>query len=280
MRRRRKNELIPLARTRRVIYVSERRRRGKYMPLLGKALAVLGAVCLLYCLAILFFIAHGTRFYLVWGVLGLCLMGAGALLARTGFWEGLPGWARWSVGILAAAGLFLFLLVEGCILSRFGAGGEPGADYCIVLGAQMKENGPSDVLRRRLDAAVSYLEENPGTKVIVSGGRGADESASEAQGMREYLLEKGIAGERILTEDASANTRQNLEYSAGLLDREKDSVVVVTNNFHVYRALGIARRLGYENISGLAGSTALSSLPNNLLREFFGVLKDALAGNL
>lgn len=241
---------------------------------------VLGIICLLYCIGILLFVGYGTRFFLVWGVIGVCLTALGWLFAHKERMEGIPGWLKAGAVVLAGAGLLVFVLVEGLILSRFGAKPLAGADYCIILGAQMKESGPSDVLKRRLDAAVVYLNENPETKAIVSGGQGANEPVTEALGMYEYLVGQGIEPSRILLEEASGNTWGNLYYSSELLDKGEDSVVIVTNNFHVFRALGIAEKMGYEKVSGLAADSYAGMLPNNMLREFFGVIKDSLTGNL
>ena len=127
---------------------------------------------------------------------------------------------------------------------------------------------------------MDYLESNPDTMVIVSGGQGADESVSEARGMQEYLLERGVAAERILVEENSTNTRENLLFSGELLDKQQDKVVLVTNNFHMFRALSIARKQGYIYIEGLSAGSYPAMVPNNLLREFLGVVKDWAVGNL
>lgn len=279
MGKRRKDELIPFDRKKRVIYIE---RRGPKMHISAASIIflVLGIICLLYCIGILLFVGYGTRFFLVWGVIGVCLTALGWLFAHKERMEGIPGWLKAGVAVLAGAGLLVFVLVEGLILSRFGAKPLAGADYCIILGAQMKESGPSDVLKRRLDAAVVYLNENPETKAIVSGGQGANEPVTEARGMYEYLVGQGIEPSRILLEEASGNTWGNLYYSSELLDKGEDSVVIVTNNFHVFRALGIAEKMGYEKVSGLAADSYAGMLPNNMLREFFGVIKDSLTGNL
>ena len=166
------------------------------------------------------------------------------------------------------------------IFSRFGAKAQPGADYVVVLGAQWKPSGPSYLLRKRLDVAAMYLLDNPETKVIVSGGQGPDEPVSEAQGMSEYLMQAGVEEERILLEDKSTNTCQNLTYSGELLDKGKDRVVLVTNNFHMFRALQIAKKQGYTHLEGLSAGCYPAILPNNLFREFFGTIKDFLVGNL
>ncbi len=176
--------------------------------------------------------------------------------------------------------MIIFLVVEGCIVSGFSQKGKNGADYVIVLGAQMKRNGPSKALQYRLDAGIKYLQENPDTKVIVSGGQGADEHISEAQGMYEYLVTNGVEEDRIIKEDKSKNTVQNLKFSAELLDKEKDSVAVISNNFHVFRAVKIAQKAGYNDVYGIAAKGEPFLQWNNMMREFFGVTKDFLFGNM
>ncbi|NHW22524.1 YdcF family protein, partial [Escherichia coli] len=83
-------------------------------------------------------------------------------------------------------------------------------DTVLILGAKVKGNPavPSLVLQERLDAAVAYLNEYPKAKVIVSGGQGADESATEASVMEEYLVNEGIARKRIETETKSKRTEE------------------------------------------------------------------------
>lgn len=278
MRRRKQEELIPFHKTKRVIYVY---RRGKKRPAgvrAGRILMGLGLLCLLYCLFILLFMGFGTWFFLIWGLGGLVLMGWGYLLAGQKT-EEIPRWTKGCWGILVGVGMTALLVTEGLILTEFGARAQPGADYCIILGAQMKAHGPSDVLKRRLDRALVYLRENPETLVIVSGCQGSNESVSEARGMYDYLVGAGIAPERIQMEEASRNTCENLEFSGRLLERREDSVVLVTNNFHMYRALHLAKGAGYEHVEGLSASSYPLMLPNNMLREFFGVVKDFMAGH-
>lgn len=150
-------------------------------------LTLLGLFCIGYFICIAFFVGHGTNFYFIWLPLGIGALFL-AFLLKKGFWEShIPIWLRRGFLILICAGLLLFLAVEGCILSRFTQEGPAELDYLIVLGAQMKTGGPSKALQYRLDEACRYLDENPGIKVIVSGGQGTDEPVSEAQGMYDYL---------------------------------------------------------------------------------------------
>lgn len=98
-------------------------------------------------------------------------------------------------------------------------------DAVIVLGCKVNGNTPSRMLKRRLDSAVIYLNENEDVVCIVSGGKGEDEKISEAQAMKEYLVDKGIDEGRILTEDKSVNTLENikkLSCSAGRKRKRRD----------------------------------------------------------
>lgn len=239
---------------------------------------ILGGICLVYCLALFLAGGYGTKFFLIWGVLGIVFL----------FWakygnrikDRFSNKIKKAALLLIGTGMLIFIIVEGIILSGFFAKGKENLDYIIVLGAQVRENGPSYVLQKRLDAAYEYLENNPGTIVIVSGGQGSNEPTTEAQGMYDYLVGRGIAPERILMEEASRNTSQNIRFSMELFDAENSSVGIVTNNFHVFRGVHLARAEGCMDVYGIAAGSHPGYLPNNMLREFFGVVKDFLAGNL
>lgn len=243
-------------------------------------LILIGIVSLIYFFTIAFFVGHGTNFYFIWLFLGAGLIAFSLMLKKGFFTEHVPPLARRLFLLLVCLGGSVFVLVEGCILSGFSQKGDPGLDYLVVLGAQMKRSGPSKALQYRLDAAIRYLEENPDTRVIVSGGQGPDEHISEAQGMYDYLVEKGIDKNRILKEDKSVNTFQNLSFSAQYLDREQDAVGVVTNNFHVFRAVRTAKKAGYRNVCGIAAKGEPFLQWNNMMREFFGVVKNVLFGTM
>ncbi len=243
-------------------------------------LFMLGLICIGYFICIAFFVGHGTNFYFIW-----LFLGAGAMLLafliKKGIWAGLvPLWLRRGFVTLACIGGLIFLMVEGCILSGFSQKGPDGLDVLVVLGAQMKSSGPSKALAYRLDEAVRYLEENEAARVIVSGGQGGDEPVTEAQGMYDYLVGKGINPGRIVREDQSKNTFQNLTFSAEFLDKDRERVGVVSNNFHVFRAVRIARKAGYKQVYGIAARGEPFLQCNNMMREFLGVMKDWAVGNM
>ena len=279
MKKEKNNKLVPFEKSNRVIYLNKRGKDAEKRPVAAWVFYVLGAGCILYCIGI-GVNGFGTYFFLLWGGIGAACLGCGAIVGNRRLMAAIPKPAKAAAGALVCMGALVFGAVEGMILSKYGAQAEPGADYCIVLGAQWKASGPSAVLRKRLDKAVEYLKASPDTKVIVSGGKGGNEPIAEAQGMCEYLVQAGIDRERILVEDKSRNTFENLVFSGEFLDRGKHKVVIVTNNFHVFRALSIAEKQGYGRAEGLAADSVFGMAPNNLLREFFGVVKDFATGNL
>lgn len=116
----------------------------------------------------------------------------------------------------------------------------------IVLGSQVEGTEPSLDLWARIEAAEAYLKEVPETLCIASGGQGPGELVSEAVVIREKLIERGIAPERILLEDKSRNTRQNIQFSKALMEQHQrtGAVAIVTDEYHQARAALFARREG------------------------------------
>ena len=146
--------------------------------------------------------------------------------------------------------------------------------YIIILGARIRDGKVTDCLKRRLDKGLRYLQENPETICIVSGGKGRDEDISEAKAMFQYLKDCGMDESRIYLEDKSTTTCENLVLSKQFIDNlEKDSVGIVTNNFHIYRAMKMARILGYKKVFALPATTNLVVFPKYMVREFFALLK-------
>ena len=201
-------------------------------------------------------------------------------MLRYELWGRFPLLLRRGIVGLIAFGVVLFVIAEGCIFAHYRDKGRPDLDYIIVLGAQMKPAGPSIVLKFRLDAAYDYLVANENTLCVVSGGQGPNEPCSEAEGLYDYLVERGIAPERILKEDKSTDTSENIAFSAALIGGTDKDVGIVTNNFHVFRGVMLARHAGFEDACGISARSNIYFQPNNLVREFFGIMKDLVCGNL
>ncbi len=160
------------------------------------------------------------------------------------------------------AGLLCFGGLLGLVLSGSADRISGTPEIMIILGCQVKPWGPSVLLQDRLDKALSYLEDHPELTVVVSGGQGADEPVSEAQCMYDYLTEHGVDGGRILLEDQSFNTMQNLENSLALLAAEGydtgADMVVVSNGFHLTRV-----RLLWERVWGRADNLSTLAAPSS-----------------
>mgnify|MGYP002508154148 FL=1 len=167
---------------------------------------------------------------------------------------------------LLGLGLVLFGALELVIwrgsLGRTAQAGD-GPEVMVIFGCQVREDGPSILLRDRLDTALAYLEDHPGTRVVVSGGKGDDEHISEAQCMYDYLTGHGVSDAKILMEDQSRNTQQNIRNTLTLLESGPfwDSIVtpgqcryvLVSSDFHLTRILMLwARATGRtDNVSTL-----------------------------
>ena len=184
---------------------------------------------------------------------------------------------------LVLAGALSFSALLGAVL--WGAHdqirGEP--QVMIVLGCQVRQDGPSQLLRDRLDEALAYWEEHPDLLVVTSGGQGPDEPTTEARAMADYLMAGGVPEEQLLLEDQSHNTNQNLRYSLRLLEEEgygpDSGIVVVSNGFHLTRVRMLWERAsdGAGELSTLAAPT--SHLPSRLhmyIREPIALVKSFL----
>lgn len=173
--------------------------------------------------------------------------------------------------------IFTFILIEGIILKDIlvNKNKDPQVKYLIVLGAGLKGDIPSEVLKYRLDKAVEYYKKNTDTIFIVSGGQGKDEWISEAEAMEIYLSKKGIPLKNIIKEDKSTSTYENLKFSDKII-KEKGitgDIGVMSNSFHMYRVKLISQKLNFPLKSVYAETPAIV-FPNYMLREYFAFLNE------
>ena len=149
-------------------------------------------------------------------------------------------------------------------------------EFVVVLGAQTYGDQPSRTLKERLDRAAEFAGHYPQSVLFVTGGQGADETQTEASVMAAYLERKGVASSRIMREELSSTTRENLINAAsiaGVLGLDTKRVLIVTSDFHLCRAGYIAQSLQMEP-SGLVSTTRPWILKINYdLREVFAFVK-------
>lgn len=225
-------------------------------------------LCILYYMGILWYTKNrSATFSSFWLVFGLAQIPLGFLVGK------LPAKIAFGIQIVCGIALILFLAVEIVILSGMLMVPSEKLPVIIVLGACIRGRKITGALRRRLDKAVTYLEENPETLVIVSGGQGKGEDVTEAFAMREYLIQRGIEEKRIRMEEKSRTTRENLAFSRQLLKKNEGEVGIVTNNFHMYRAIKLAKLEGYKEVRGIVAGCDSVLFLNYMVREFFAILQ-------
>ncbi|RHO90086.1 YdcF family protein [Ruminococcus sp. AF41-9] len=152
-------------------------------------------------------------------------------------------------------------------------------EYIIVLGAHVQGTRLTLALLERTRRALQYLEENPETKAVLSGGQGEGEDISEAQAMCNYLVEHGIDRERLILEGRSTSTTENLKFSLEIIGLDH-SVGVVTNNFHVFRGTAIGKKCGCKEIYPIPSRYRSWRLLIYIPREILAIIKDKIMGNL
>ena len=175
-------------------------------------------------------------------------------------------------GCLLAAALIMAIIISMLILNA--AGTKPaGNETLIILGCQVKGTKPSLMLTERLNAATTYMDEHKEVICILSGGKGEDEGISEALCMYNYLIEHGVDENRLIMEDRSTSTRENLQFSLDIINERglKKDVAIVTNEFHEYRAFKIAEKLGL-NPKAVPARTHWWLFSTYFVREWYGVI--------
>ena len=243
---------------------------------------ILSIACFAYYLANGILIRFGQSLLWLWPFMGFALLTRFALVGymiRTGRPSPLPR-ALLKIGHSLLAVLFALLFaVEGVILSGASADPAPGLDYVVVLGAKVNGTEPSGALRNRIQVASEYLLENPDTLCVASGGKGADEGISEALCILQGLTARGVSADRVILEENSTDTVENIRFTLEKIpDAERATIGVVTNNFHMYRAMRIADSQMPGAFYPIPVATSAFSLPHYLLREFAAVVVSTVTG--
>lgn len=240
---------------------------------------IAGGFCFLYFLVCGIYAGFGASYLGIWPLAGVVFI----LLALLVHMERkgktaihLPQGLKVALACLVLAGVLLFAVMEGLIISGMFARGPKDLDYIIVLGAQVRGDRVSIALANRLEAAQEYLAENPRTVAVLSGGQGPGENLTEAQAMYDWLTEKGIDGERLILEDVSTDTWENMVNSRAKIGTNRVAVGIVTNNFHVYRGTMLAKCAGFADAHGIAGPSHTVMQLHYLVREGLALAKDIL----
>ena len=152
-------------------------------------------------------------------------------------------------------------------------------DYIIILGCKIKSDGTlTPLLKARVDRAIEFArlqKENTDKDIIYipSGGKGKDEVISEAQAMKNYLIDQGVKEKYILLEDKSRNTFENIKFSYKIIQKKmkNPNIAFSTTNYHVFRAGTIASKQNIK-IEGIGAKTRTYYWINAFIREFVATI--------
>ncbi|WP_110954993.1 YdcF family protein [Anaerosinus massiliensis] len=244
---------------------------GAYLITIGGGFAVIGLILSL----IVFGITFGTG----------CLMVSGVFFIIYGITFRTTKNPRLNIKLLLLrrllSGLLLiavasFITIESLIFQSLKSNDKTEVQYAVILGAGVKGEEPSATLRRRLDTSIDYLNKNPDTKIIASGGLGKEATLTEAEVMKRYFIAHGIDESRILKEEKSTTSDENLKYTkellTGLYDEDVPEMLIITSDYHMFRAKRIAEKY-YTKVYGISSATPSTVMMNYAIREYLAVLK-------
>ena len=264
-------------------------------------LFILGILCGIYGTVVIFMAGFLELQNYIWYVFAFVFFALGKLF-KLYLNKRIPLWSVVSVYTLATLGILIFIITVVIIRLSLPKNDEPGLDFLIVLGSKpdMEKNGSE--AKYRLDKAIEYIEENPYTMLIISGGITRD-GKIEAIEMADYLIENGIDRDNILVEIESHNTRENLIYSKALIDKYNEdmkrntnliiindigpvlevedrpqTIGVLTNDFHIFRSMQAAKKIGYTQVFPISARSNKVLYLHMMMRETFAILKYKFLG--
>ena len=242
-------------------------------------LVLVSILMLLYGVSLIVFsnFTFGTVFTLAIGI-GLCIAGVYYDWIKNNTKTGYLKYLKIIICIFVVAEIIFlsFLYCHG----RFDTT-DYTEDVVIVLGTGLRGDVVSYSLKNRLDKAVEYHKQNPDALIVVSGGQGVQETVTEGYAMEKYLISKGIDKDKIIKEEKSTSTSENMRFSKVILDKIIDkqySINVITNDFHTFRSVWIAHREGFDNVNYLSCKTPIYDVLPSYLRETLAIFKVLLIG--
>lgn len=252
----------------------------KLFKIINVAELILGILSITYYLVCILIAGRGVSILYIWIVAGILfiLKGISGLCINRKKLK----WARRISGILDISAVMICLSVAVFIIFIIHGMNEEaktGCDYIIVLGASVNGTEPSEILQKRIDAAYEYLRENPDTMVIGTGGRGATEQISEGKCIADTLEKMGISSERILYEEKSVTTVENISFAMRVIPDSPGSIAVVSNGFHIARSKLILSNFTEAQVYGIPATGGGFLTLHYILREYVVFVIDVVLGN-
>lgn len=173
--------------------------------------------------------------------------------------------------------VLLCFCIALCSVFSYSSTNADNQDTVIILGCAVKGNVPSLMLSQRINAAYRYLDENPDSVAVLSGGRGPGENISEAQCMYNVLTDKGIDSSRLYLEDKSTNTLENITFSKEIIKNNNlsENIAIASSDFHLKRATMVAKKQGIT-AKRIVSQTSFFLKPTYYVRDTLGIILEFL----
>lgn len=226
-----------------------------------------------------------TSFTHIWGALGAYLIFVGIYRIKIGhsFWKIWKKWVKIAVVSIVSLAAAISIITLGFILNPSVFSVDEPAEQVILLGGGIDKDGnlPKAVLLR-VEKTAEYLNKNPQSICVVTGGTLKWLPYAEAPAIKNQLVAAGVSPERILVEDKALDTIQNFQLSCKMLQDYKNetteevlsaSTAIITSHYHLRRSERLARRIGFTNIKGIAATCPVIQIPHNYVREICAYLK-------
>ena len=253
-------------------------------------LIVLGALSISYD-ATLILLNPGTfwdnvfSFTHIWLALGayLIFLAVYRLKTKHSFWSIWKRWVKLTVVSFGTLVAIISIINLTLILNPAIVGTEENADHVIFLGGGISKDGvlPKSVISR-VEKAAEYLNKNPDSICVVTGGTLDWLPYAEAPELKRQLAARGVSPDRILVEDQAKDTIQNFQLSCKMLAEHKGMTyaevlstptLIVTSRFHLRRSQRLARRMGFTNIKGIPAACPPVYVLHNYVREICAYVK-------
>lgn len=221
----------------------------------------------------------------IWLALGVYLIFLAVYRLKTkhSFWSIWKRWVKLTVVSLACLVALISVINLAFILTPAVADTREKADHVILLGGGISKDGvlPKSVISR-VEKAAEYLNKNPDSICVVTGGTLDWLPYAEAPELKRQLAARGVSPDRILVEDQAKDTIQNFQLSCKMLAEHKGMTyaevlstptLIVTSRFHLRRSQRLARRMGFTNIKGIPAACPPVYVLHNYVREICAYVK-------
>lgn len=250
---------------------------------------VIAALCIAYFVAIVVYSGIGTSFVCIWPVISVVFLLIGVFenkrqQQKEEMPKRLPAflYTTFSIGVLTAFFMMIFILNEA---NKVPSG---GCDYVIVMGGRVYDDGISTTLKKRLDTAILYSEENPDTVFVLSGGIEKKNKLPEALAMYNYMILNGIDESRLLIESSSSSTADNIKNSLMVIEEDLKKrrippplrIGLCSSDYHMLRSQLVAGKSYNDRIYGIPAPSDGLLFIHMCVRECCALVKDRLIGNL